>query len=149
MGTVNILLVDDDVEFRKAVEEGLATVANVVTTATPVEALWTMERTPIDILLCDLFLATSTTGIDVLAAVKELWPRVARVLVTGFGNRVDENVAHAMLGKPFDMRSLRKLLELLPALADQERAGDGRENVMHAGGIRASADGDAIAASPA
>jgi DNA-binding NtrC family response regulator len=119
MGTVNILVVDDDAEFRKAVEEGLATVANVVTSATPVEALWTMERKPIDILLCDMMLATTTTGLDVLSTVKELWPRVGRILVTGFGNRVSRDVAaHVTLSKPFDMRSLRDLLRLVPLLVD-------------------------------
>jgi DNA-binding NtrC family response regulator len=119
MGTVNLLVVDDDVEFCKAVEEGLATVANVVTSSTPVEALWTMERTPIDILLCDMMLATTTSGLDVLDAVKEMWPRVGRILVTGFGNRVSRDVAaHVTLSKPFDMGSLRDLLRLVPILVD-------------------------------
>lgn len=132
MGTVNVLLVDDDDVFRKAVEEGLASVARVVSTATPVEAFWAMEHEPIDILLCDMILATETTGLDVLAAVKELWPHIGRVLVTGFGSQVDRNVAaHAMLDKPFDMRSLRELLRVLPALAD--RADDGREEHRNAG----------------
>jgi DNA-binding NtrC family response regulator len=119
MGRMNLLLVDDDVEFCKAVEEGLATVANVVRTSTPIEALWTMERTPIDVLLCDMMLATTTSGLDVLAAVKEMWPRVGRILVTGFGHLIGRDVAaHATLSKPFDMRSLRDLLQLVPILAE-------------------------------
>lgn len=123
MATVNVLVVDDDDEFRKSVEEGLADVAHVVGTATPIEALWAMERARFDVLLCDLRLATSTTGLDVLATVKELWPQVGRILITGFGSQIDCDVAaHAMLGKPCDMRSLRSLLRLLPALVPQDSA---------------------------
>ena len=125
MALLRVLVVDDDQEFRAWVKRALADVASVVEAATPAEALWTLERDHIDILLCDFRLATSTSGLDVLAAAKELWPGLGRILVTGYGSELDAVVpAHAVIAKPCDVGALRELLRLVPLFVDVIRADD-------------------------
>jgi len=120
---LNVLVVDDDEEFRAWIEEALAPMARVYAVATPAEALWALERTRVDLLMCDWRLATSTTGLEVLAAVKEFWPRIGRILVTGYGSEIDCEVsAHAIIGKPCDAGALRELLRLVPLLTEVTRS---------------------------
>ena len=123
MALLSVLVVDDDEEFRAWIETAVADLATVIAVATPTEALWKLERMRIDLLVCDLRLATSTTGLDVLAAAKEFWPRVGRILITGHGGEIDCEVsAHAILGKPCDAGALRELLRLVPLLTEVTRS---------------------------
>jgi DNA-binding NtrC family response regulator len=104
---LRVLVVDDDTEFRSSVAETLASMAVVSEVATAVEAVWLMERTEIDVIICDLRLATTTTGADVLEVVRQEWPSVLRILVTGFGaEAVHRAPAHACLFKPLDVDQL-------------------------------------------
>ena len=120
---LSVLVVDDDAEFRGWIASALADLAVVQTVATPAEALWALERKRVDLLVCDWRLATSTTGLEVLAAAKEFWPRVGRVLVTGYGHEIDCEVsAHAIIGKPCDEGALRELLRLVPLLTEVTRS---------------------------
>jgi len=119
MVLLSVLVVDDDREFRAWVKSALADMASIVEAATPAEALWALEQDHIDILLCDFRLATSTSGLDVLAAAKDLWPGIGRILVTGYGSELDVEVpAHAIISKPCDVGALRELLRLVPLFVD-------------------------------
>ena len=119
-----MLVLDDDGDFRRSMAEGLAETAVVIGVGTPVEALWELERTPVDILICDLMLAVSVDGVDVLTTVRDVWPRVGRILVTGFGQGLarDGLPAHAIMLKPCDLGALRELLRMLPALTSPSAA---------------------------
>lgn len=120
---LSVLVLDDDAEFRMWIKRALIDMARVVVAATPAEALWVMERTQVDLIISDMRLATSTTGLDVLAIVKELRPRVGRILVTGYGGEINGEVpAHAIIGKPCDAGTLRELLRLVPLLTETTRA---------------------------
>lgn len=120
---LSVLVVDDDAEFREWIAAALADLAVVYAVATPAEALWRLERRRVDLLVCDWRLATSTSGLELLAAVKDIWPRMGRILVTGYGNELDCDVsAHAIIGKPCDAGALRELLRLVPQLTDVTRA---------------------------
>lgn len=57
-------------------------------------------------------------GVDVLTTVRDLWPRVGRILVTGFGNALGREglPAHAIMLKPCDLGAMRELLRMLPIL---------------------------------
>ena len=109
---LRVLVVDDDTAFRSDVTALLASTATVLEVATAVEAVWLMERTAIDVIICDLRLGTSTSGADVLEVVRDQWPSVMRILVTGCPDSSTESVpAHARLLKPLDVDRLRALLE--------------------------------------
>ncbi len=117
---LNVLVVDDDEEFRDSIADALAGSARVACVATPVEALWALERTRIDVLICDLMLATTATGADVLELVRAQRPQVARILITGFGDHlraIGPLAAHVVLHKPCDLVALRDLISRLPVLA--------------------------------
>lgn len=115
--TLRVLVVDDDEQFRASVIDALVAVGEVAAVATPAEAVWALSQARFDVLICDLRLGagTSTSGDDVLEAVRSEWPGVARILVTGDPTAGREHPAHAVLHKPLDLGALRELLGWLPA----------------------------------
>ena len=123
---MHVLVVDDDEEFRIALREALEGLVRVSDVATPAEVMWLMERVPVDILICDVVLATATSGLEILETVRDHWPRVGRILVTGCSDELDhrELPAHAMLRKPCDLGALRDLIRLLPVLPPDASAVD-------------------------
>lgn len=115
-----ILVVDDDAEFLAYIEDGLLGF-DVATATTPLGALWLLQRQPIDAILCDLALGAND-GRHLLEVVQAEYPRIARILVTGYGGRVGEHdhegalsAAQAILYKPCDVGLLAALLDDLPA----------------------------------
>lgn len=116
--TLRVLVVDDDEEFRLALIDALRATTYVAAVATPTEAVWALTQETYDVLICDLRLATNTSGDDVLEAARTEWPRMVRILVTGHTAHVHESAhpAHAVLFKPLDLNALRDLLSWLPAV---------------------------------
>jgi CheY-like chemotaxis protein len=114
-----VLLVDDDLEFLAAMKEQLEAECSAVYIAqTPLAALWLLERVPIDAVVCDLALG----GIDgryLLEQLRERYPQIARVLITGFSERVPDEktfwAAQSVLLKPCDATSLSTVLRELAA----------------------------------
>jgi CheY-like chemotaxis protein len=112
-----VLLVDDDLEFLAAMKEQLEPeCAAVFVAQTPLAALWLIERVPIDAVVCDLALG----GIDgryLLDQLRERFPHIARILVTGFSDRVPDEktfwAAQSVLLKPCDASSLSSVLRQL------------------------------------
>ena len=110
----SVLVVDDDDDFLFSMREQLASATSDVFIAqTPQAALWLLERHPIDAIVCDLVLG-DTDGRDILQLVREQWPRVARILITGYGERLSYIAefpsAQAMILKPCDASALAELL---------------------------------------
>ncbi len=121
--TLRVLVVDDDEAFRDSLVLALRDTTRVSAVATPTEAVWALSQERYDVLICDLRLATVTSGDDVLEMVRTEWPRVARILVTGGARAHDQpHPAHAVLHKPLDLVALRELLSWLPAAAAAETA---------------------------
>jgi DNA-binding NtrC family response regulator len=118
-GTLRVLIVDDDEEFRLSLIDALRATTYVAAVATPAEAVWALSQETYDVLICDLRLATETSGDDVLEAARTEWPRMVRILVTGHASHVHDapHPAHAVLFKPLDLAALRDLLSWLPAVA--------------------------------
>jgi len=114
---LRVLVVDDDPEFLAYVKEGLAPI-DAVTARTPLDALWHLEHDDLRAILCDLCFG-DVDGRHLLEVARDCRPELARVLVTGFGNRLDgpnEQVfpaAQAVLHKPCDLSALSALLALL------------------------------------
>jgi CheY-like chemotaxis protein len=119
----HVLVVDDDPEFLGFVRDGLAG-AQVVVAHTPVEALWLLEHQAFQAVVCDLVLR-SVDGRHVLDVVRERWPSTARILVTGFGDQLDDDApdeetlrsAQAIVYKPCDLEALGQLVAALPGAA--------------------------------
>ncbi|MBZ0238780.1 MAG: response regulator [Deltaproteobacteria bacterium] len=124
--TLRVLIVDDDEEFRLSLIDALRATTYVAAVATPAEAVWALSQETYDVLICDLQLATDTTGDDVLEAARTEWPRMVRILVTGQSAHVHDapHPAHAVLFKPLDLGALRDLLSWLPAVASTEVQND-------------------------
>lgn len=113
-----VLLVDDDLGFLRELSTLLsAHVGPVRSARTPLEALHALETEEIDVVLCDLQLVGSD-GLHLLELIRAEWPTVARVLLTGFGDRLrgrhTSPAAQAVIGKPCDTSSLVTLLLALP-----------------------------------
>jgi DNA-binding NtrC family response regulator len=124
--TLRVLIVDDDEEFRLLLIDALRATTYVAAVATPAEAVWALSHETYDVLICDLRLATETSGDDVLEAARTEWPRMVRILVTGQSTHVHDgpHSAHAVLFKPLDLGALRDLLSWLPAVAHDDVKND-------------------------
>ena len=111
---MEILVVDDDPEFLAFVRAGLGAFASVTCVQTPLEAIWFLERHDVDLLVCDLVLGRAD-GSDLLATAGERWPTMARVLVTGYDNRVDSSRTppNTVLFKPVETAALCQLVDAL------------------------------------
>ena len=116
-----VIVVDDDLDFLTQVRDGLVG-ARAVTARTPLEALWLFERYPFRAVVCDLVFG-DVDGRHLLEIVRERWPAIARILVTGFGDRIEGAnaaaflpAAQAVIIKPCDTAALDELIADLPEL---------------------------------
>lgn len=113
-----LLLVDDDPEFLLEMKTRFAELGREISVAqTPIQAIWMLERQPLDAVVCDLRLG-GADGRHLLEVVRDRWPRIARVLITGFGDEVIQHetwpAAQAVVFKPCDVERLATLLSQLP-----------------------------------
>ena len=110
---LRVLIVDDDPAFLSFARDGLRSVARVDIAQTPLEALWALERNHFDAVVCDLVLGRND-GRHLLETVRARWPDAARVLVTGFGDRVGADIlaptVQAILHKPCGVAELKDVL---------------------------------------
>lgn len=110
-----VLVVDDDPEFLAFVRDGLVGFDPVLA-QTPLEAMWLLEHHEYHAVVCDLVFG-EIDGCHLLELVRERWPASARVLVTGFAERLDRArtfpAAQAVVHKPCDLRGLDQLLTSL------------------------------------
>ncbi|MBZ5542227.1 MAG: sigma-54 dependent transcriptional regulator [Acidobacteriia bacterium] len=111
--TVNILVVDDDAETRDLLREVLGEEGyNVVVSSSGEEALEVGKQECFDIIISDLKLGPSLTGLDVLKAYKSIQPESEVILITAFGSM--ETAIEALKGGAFDYLSKPfKIEELL------------------------------------
>jgi CheY-like chemotaxis protein len=114
-----VLLVDDDPELLAEMRAQLTELAQEVYVAqTPLEALWLLHHVDVDAIVCDLLLGAAD-GLWLLERVRTDRPRVARVLLTGFGDVASSHAAlpaaQAVLNKPVSADSLARVVrELSP-----------------------------------
>jgi ActR/RegA family two-component response regulator len=116
---MRLLLVDDDPDFLLEMKRRLEELGREIEVAqTPVQAIWLLERQPFEAVVCDLRLGDAD-GRHLLEVVRDRWPRVARVLITGFGDEILDGetwpAAQAVVFKPCDAERLAALLSELPA----------------------------------
>lgn len=126
--TDNILLVDDDKEFRAEFSDYFG--EYLIREAASAEEALELLRRPhrIDLVLMDVRMP-GMGGLKALGKVREAAPGAAVILMTGFGSK--EVVIEALRGgagdyleKPFDLEKARKLIErTLAAARGEEEAG--------------------------
>jgi signal transduction histidine kinase len=119
-GPLRILLVDDEEEVRRALEEMLASDGHtVVTAADGAEALRRLEADPgIELVVTDLVMP-QMTGWELAAAVKARRPAVAVGIVTGWGEMPEspaggQALVDFALPKPMTLDTLREALARIP-----------------------------------
>jgi two-component system OmpR family response regulator len=149
------LIVDDDPEFRRLLQRGLATDDISVTTAesaeAALEALQTIPRGHFDLAVLDVTMP-GQSGLQLLAALREQGRRVPVVFVTARGD-VAEKVeglaagADDWLVKPFALEELRARIAAVLRRQDDTLLdyGDVRVDL---GRQRATRDGVAMDLSP-
>lgn len=124
----NILLVDDDNEFRAEFRDYFGEY-RIREASTAEDALKLLQRpNSIDLVLLDVRMP-GMGGLKALAKVREAAPGAAVILMTGFGSK--EVVIEALRGgagdyleKPFDLERARRLIErALAAAGGEEDAG--------------------------
>jgi DNA-binding response OmpR family regulator len=111
MKTVKLLLVDDETEFVETLRARLALrdlEARVARDGQ--EALSAVETEEPDVIVLDLKMP-GIDGIEVLRRVKEAYPNVEVIILTGHGSKRDEEVARSLgafdyLQKPVDLDKL-------------------------------------------
>lgn len=111
---MNVLIVDDDKKIRETLSSFLEKTGwNVVLASNTEEALATIDDS-IDVVVSDIKM-DQQSGIDLLRSVKEKYPFLEVVLMTGFSDIKDSIEAlhlraFAFLIKPFELAELNKTL---------------------------------------
>jgi DNA-binding response OmpR family regulator len=106
-----VLLVEDDADIRKLIEEALADRGlRVRAVADDRTARLVLEREApqIGVLIADVHLGASATGFDVAQRARRLNPRIEVVYITGRALDVDRFGVHGgvLMPKPFDIGNL-------------------------------------------
>ncbi len=122
----SILVVDDDPATRELLREVLGDEGyHVVTSASGEEALEVGKQEYFDIIISDIKLGPSLTGLDVLKAYKSIQPESEVILITAFGSM--ETAIEALKAGAFDY--LSKPFKIEELLVQVERALENRKLV--------------------
>jgi DNA-binding NtrC family response regulator len=116
MSTPRLLVVDDDAETCRFMQELLAAPGRQVeTTQDPHEALALLDAGAFDVVVSDIHLNADLSGLDLLRAFKARDPRAEVVLVSGFGTlqtAVEAVRAGAFdyVSKPIDVAQVQEVV---------------------------------------
>lgn len=121
-----LLVVDDEPAIRRALQHTLEGEGyRLLAAGSGEEALELLEREPVDLLLCDLGMP-GMSGLELLRRVRERWPAVIRMVLTGGGSletavaSINQGEVHRFLTKPWSrdalLQTLRDTVEHLHAL---------------------------------
>lgn len=143
---MHILFVDDDTLLLRTLRRGfgLATFqAHFAESAD--EALRLCERQPIDVLVTDQRMP-HMTGVELLAQVRERWPQVVRVMLTGNTDQttavkaVNDGKIFAFVNKPWEAEELRAAIDaaLAEALRVRRQAAEQRAALTGRSSVRLS-----------
>jgi len=118
MTATHLLIVDDEENVRNALKRSLRNEGYVVLAAEgPQDGLRLFKEYPIDIVVSD-HLMPHMTGIEFLKLVRDRYPDVARIMLTGYADMdtaikaINEGEIYRFLQKPWDDLELKVLLHL-------------------------------------
>jgi CheY-like chemotaxis protein len=110
----SVLVVEDNVEVARVIEEGLSQAGfHVVCCSRAAAALALLERGErFDIVLSDVTMEGDMSGVDLTRAIRASRPSLPVVLMTGYSERMSEaeQTGAAVLSKPFSPRELVNVL---------------------------------------
>ena len=117
-----IMLVDDDPYFCDMLKDALERKGYRVSIAGEgLEAVEMARRASYDLFFIDMKLPT-INGLETYLALREIDPKVQAIMMTGYRNETNELVSEALrnsaftcLYKPFDLRGMVELIELIQA----------------------------------
>ena len=115
---LRILVVDDEAAVRETLAEMLVAVNHEVEMAgSGQEAVEKMRRGSFDFVFTDLAMP-EMDGWETARAIREYWPNVRIILVTGYGPTTtppegEEDLVDAIIGKPFDLTQVESTLNTL------------------------------------
>ncbi|MBN8758184.1 MULTISPECIES: PAS domain S-box protein [Variovorax] len=116
---LRVMLVEDDAEVRKVVENFLCTLGCeiVIAASTAEQALATLDTgtEPFDLLLSDIALGAGMRGTRLAAEIRQRFPRVAVLLMSGFSSELldaDREVPQGweLLRKPYTRSELARAM---------------------------------------
>lgn len=120
---LSIVALDDDADFREFITSALdAEGHHVRAVATPDELYLAIESSMPDIVLLDMKMGRHT-GEEVLGVLRERWPKLCVVVVTGYPSmetmrETFKQDVFDYLAKPFSIEELRKTLHQAAAAFD-------------------------------
>lgn len=131
---MNVLLVDDEVpalEVLKEAVSGALPDAQVGAFLKPKEALLYAKENPCEIAFLDIEMR-GMSGVELAKQLKEIYPQINLIFVTGYGEFTGEAMAmHASgyIRKPVSIRQLKKELEDLryPLFGETDQREQGRK----------------------
>ena len=68
------------------------------------------SRTDIDVLLSDIVMPGEKSGIDLMRALRELYPGLPVVLASGYATALAEPLPVPVVAKPYDVAEIARLL---------------------------------------
>jgi len=110
-----VLIVDDEIRILAALQRSLRREGwEILTAEGPDEALRILAEREVDLVLSDHKMP-GMSGSELLREVSTRWPRVTRVLITGWAEAVsDEEIREigirALIPKPWDDAELKSIL---------------------------------------
>jgi signal transduction histidine kinase/CheY-like chemotaxis protein len=110
-----VLLVDDDENIRSVISDMLDLLGHQVMAAPCGEdALKLFQKHDFDLVITDLGMP-GISGWDVVRACKEMRPHIPVIMISGWGNQIDENMISqsrldGVLAKPFEMNKIKAML---------------------------------------
>lgn len=115
-----ILIVDDEAALRRMLTRMLQIDGHtVVAAATAAEAIHHLRKQRFDLVLSDHGLGMGMNGLELAAAVRDVWPGTRFILVTAWGGSIDPAEVEplgveAVIGKPYRAPELRERINARP-----------------------------------
>jgi two-component system, NtrC family, response regulator HupR/HoxA len=121
-----ILIVDDEVRSLESLKRNLSDSFEVKTATNTTEAKSILEKEWIKIILCDQRMP-DLTGVEFLITVRERWPDVIRIIISGYTDAediitgVNEAGIYQYITKPWHPDSLKLMLRNATRIYDLQR----------------------------
>jgi len=121
-----ILIVDDEIRSLEALKRNLATEFEILLATSVAEARRLLEREPVRIIMCDQRMP-DMTGVEFLREVRDTWPDVIRIIISGYTDpgdiitAINEAGIYHYVTKPWHPEKLILTLKNALHLYDLER----------------------------